>query len=171
MYKFIPIICLMILVAACSGPISQVKEDELVPPVSEIVSASAIGEAASFGEGEDAQAMFYFLDVNHDGTIAREELMVIYPDMVIVAEQFTTFDKDGDGDIELEEFVDVYSAFDEDEAAQAMFYVLDVNHDGTIAREELMVIYHDMVIVTEKFTTFDKDGNGTIVIEEFVEVY
>ncbi len=97
MYKFIPIICLTILVAACSAPISQVAKDELVQPVN-----------SAFDEGEAIQAMFYYLDVNHDGTIAREELMVIYPDMVIVAEKFTTFDKDGDGDIAMEEFVDAY---------------------------------------------------------------
>jgi Ca2+-binding EF-hand superfamily protein len=34
--------------------------------------------------------------------------MVIYPDKVIVAERFTAFDKDGDGDIEKEEFVEDY---------------------------------------------------------------
>ncbi len=33
MYKYIPVICLTILVAACSGPISQVAEDELAQPV------------------------------------------------------------------------------------------------------------------------------------------
>ncbi len=52
--------------------------------------------------------MFYSLDVNHDGTVVKEELMIIYPDMVLLAEKFTYFDKDGDGDIEIEEFVDVY---------------------------------------------------------------
>ncbi len=92
MYKFLPIICLTILVAACSSPISYEAKQELAQPV----------------KGETAQAMFYSLDVNHDGTIAKEELMVIYPDMVILAEKFTTFDNDGDGDIEMEEFVDAY---------------------------------------------------------------
>ncbi len=155
MYKFIPIICLTILVAACSGPTSQMTKDELVQPL----------------KGEAAQAMFYSLDVNHDGTIAKEELMVIYPDMVILVEKFTTFDNDGDGDIEMEEFVDAYSAFDEGEAAQAMFYSLDVNHDGMITKEELMVIYPDMVILAQKFMTFDKDGDGDIEMEEFVDAY
>jgi len=160
MYKFIPVICLTIFVAACSAPISQRAKDELAQPVK-----------YAFDEGEATQAMFYILDVNHDGTVAREELMVIYPDMVILAEKLTTFDKDGDGDIEMEEFVDVYSAFDEDEAAQAMFYFLDVNHDGTVAREELMIIYPDAVILAEKYTYFDANGDGTIVEEEFVEAY
>ncbi len=52
--------------------------------------------------------MFYSLDVNHDGTVVKEELMIIYPDKVFLAEKFTYFDKDGDGDIEMEEFVEVY---------------------------------------------------------------
>ena len=92
MYKFVPIICLTILIAACAGPISQVAEDELAQPV----------------KGEAAQAMFYSLDVNHDGTVAKEELMVIYPDMVILAQKFMTFDNDGNGYIVMEEFVDAY---------------------------------------------------------------
>ncbi len=33
MYKFVPIICLTILVAACAGPISEVAEEELAQPV------------------------------------------------------------------------------------------------------------------------------------------
>ncbi len=33
MYKFLPIICLTILVAACAGPISEVAEEELAQPV------------------------------------------------------------------------------------------------------------------------------------------
>ncbi len=66
------------------------------------------GVDSAFDEGEAAQAMFYSLDVNNDGTVVKEELIVIYPDMVILAEKFTYFDKDGDGDIEMEEFVDVY---------------------------------------------------------------
>ncbi len=52
-----------------------------------------------------------------------------------------------------------------------MFYSLDVNNDGTVVKEELMVIYPDMVFLEEKFTFFDRDVNGYIVKEEFVEVY
>jgi Ca2+-binding EF-hand superfamily protein len=34
-----------------------------------------------------------------------------------------------------------------------------------------MVIYPDMVSLEEKYTFFDQDGSGYIVMEEFVEVY
>ncbi len=33
MYKFIPVICLTILVAACSGPISRQAEEDLARPI------------------------------------------------------------------------------------------------------------------------------------------
>ncbi len=33
MYKFLPIICLTILVAACAGPISEVAEEDLAKPI------------------------------------------------------------------------------------------------------------------------------------------
>ena len=42
MYKFIPVICLTIFVAACSGPISQVAEDELAQPVNCATAAEDI---------------------------------------------------------------------------------------------------------------------------------
>jgi hypothetical protein len=46
-----------------------------------------------------------------------------------------------------------------------------MNHDGTVVREELMIIYPDTVILAEKYTYFDQNGDGTIVEEEFVEAY
>ena len=46
-----------------------------------------------------------------------------------------------------------------------------MNHDGTVVREELMIIYPDAIILAEKYTYFDKDGDGTIVEEEFIEAY
>jgi Ca2+-binding EF-hand superfamily protein len=65
----------------------------------------------------------------------------------------------------------VGSSVDGDQAAAEMFYSLDMNHDGTIAREELMIIYPDTVILAEEYTHFDQNGDGTIVEEEFVEAY
>jgi hypothetical protein len=66
------------------------------------------GVGSTNEEGRYAREMFYSLDMNNDGTVIREELMIIYPDAVILAEKFTYFDEDGDGDIEMEEFVEAY---------------------------------------------------------------
>ncbi len=62
-------------------------------------------------------------------------------------------------------------AFAGDKTPQEVFYSLDVNKDGKVIKEELMVIYPDKVVLEEKHAFFDKDGNGHIVLEEFVEVY
>ncbi|GJQ60706.1 MAG: hypothetical protein SCALA701_35070 [Candidatus Scalindua sp.] len=54
---------------------------------------------------------------------------------------------------------------------QEMFYSLDVNKDGKIMKEELMVLYRDKIVLEEKYVILDKDGDGSIVMEEFVNVY
>ena len=54
---------------------------------------------------------------------------------------------------------------------QDVFYSLDVNKDGKVIKEELMVLYRDKVVLEERYAFIDKDGNGHIVLEEFVEVY
>ena len=42
---------------------------------------------------------------------------------------------------------------------------------GRSPEKKLMIIYPDMVILAEKITYFDQNGDGTIVEEEFVEAY
>jgi hypothetical protein len=62
-------------------------------------------------------------------------------------------------------------AFAGDKTPQEMFYSLDVNNDGNVIKEELAVLYPDKVVLEEKYVYFDKDSNGQIVMEEFVEAY
>ena len=62
-------------------------------------------------------------------------------------------------------------AFAGGETPQEVFYSLDVNKDGKVIKEELIVLYPDKAVVEKKFTLFDKNGDGYIVIEEFVELY
>ncbi|MFH1950990.1 MAG: EF-hand domain-containing protein [Pseudomonadota bacterium] len=61
-----------------------------------------------FGGGEKPQSVFYSLDVNKDGKVVKEELLVLYPDKAIAETKLTIFDKNGDGYIVIEEFVEVY---------------------------------------------------------------
>lgn len=61
-----------------------------------------------FGGGESPQAIFYSLDVNHDGRIIKKELCALYPDKVICERKFLLFDKNGDGYIIIQEFVAAY---------------------------------------------------------------
>jgi hypothetical protein len=57
------------------------------------------------------------------------------------------------------------------ESPQAIFYSLDVNHDGRIVKEELCALYPDKAVCERKFIIFDQNGDGFIVIREFVAAY
>jgi hypothetical protein len=169
MYKFIPVICLAIFVAACASPISQQAKDELSSPVDCSTAQSDIRTL----EDERASVVKQI----ENGVTA-----VVPVGAVLGILSNTEIDKLEVGShyynhkinkkiAEIKRECGVGSAVEEDEYARAMFYSLDMNHDGTVAREELMIIYPDMVILAEKITYFDENGDGTIVEEEFVEAY
>ena len=62
-------------------------------------------------------------------------------------------------------------AFGGGETPQSVFYSLDVDKDGKVITEELVVLYGDKAVAEKRFVIFDKNGDGYIVVEEFVEVY
>ena len=169
MYKFIPVICLTIFLAACASPISQQATEDLARPIDCSTAQSDI----RILEGERASVVKQI----ENGVTA-----VVPVGAVIGILTMTEKDKLEVGThyynhkinkkiAEIKRECGVSSAFDEGEAAQEMFYSLDVNNDGTVVKEELMIIYPDAIILAEKYTYFDKDGDGTIVEEEFVEAY
>jgi hypothetical protein len=169
MYKFIPVICLTIFVAACASPISQVAKDELASPVDCSTAQSDIrileDERASVVK-QIENGVSAIMPVGAVlGILSKTE-----KEKLEVGTHYYNH-KINEKIAEIKRECGVDSAFDEGEAAQAMFYSLDVNNDGTVVKEELMVIYPDMVILEEKYTFFDRDGNGYIVVEEFVDIY
>jgi hypothetical protein len=169
MYKFIPVICLAIFVAACSAPISKQAKRDLASPVDCSTAQSDIKTL----EQERASVMKQI----------KEGVTSILPvGAVIGILSGTEKDKLEVGThyynhqinkkiAEIKRECGTYSTVDEAQAASEMFYSLDVNNDGTVVKEELMLIYPDAVILEEKYTLFDQDGSGYIVVEEFVEAY
>ncbi len=57
------------------------------------------------------------------------------------------------------------------ETPEGMFYSLDIDNDGKVIKEELIVLYPDKAVLEEKYTIFDKNGDGYIVVDKFVEIY
>ena len=74
-----------------------------------LVCVFMVTSVAVFAGGETPQEVFYSLDVNKDGRVIKEELLVIYPDKTVLEERFIEFDKDGNGYVELHEFVQYYN--------------------------------------------------------------
>ena len=57
------------------------------------------------------------------------------------------------------------------ETPQAVFESIDVDDDGRVVKEELCAFYKDATVCEEKYTLYDDNGDGYIVVEEFVESY
>jgi len=74
-----------------------------------LVCVFMFAPVAVFAGGETPQEVFYSLDVNKDGRVIKEELMVIYPDKTVLEKKFIEFDKNGNGYIEIDEFVEFYN--------------------------------------------------------------
>lgn len=120
-------------------------------------------------------------DANKDGKISlaeyREALRGTCHDDVAAATRrmFETADKDGDGFIEFEEFVEVNAGVRMAEIKSA-FRVFDVDGDGRISAEELAEVLRkiggfgecDVVACRKMVKGVDKDGDGLIDMDEFV---
>ncbi|CAG5087970.1 Oidioi.mRNA.OKI2018_I69.PAR.g11684.t1.cds [Oikopleura dioica] len=102
---------------------------------------------------------------------------------------FNVFDDNGDGSIEFEEFLQALSVTSRgklEEKLEWAFRLYDLDNDGTITRKEMTAIVEaifSMVGENEKkenctpkervdkiFDKMDKDGNGSLSKEEFMEV-
>jgi hypothetical protein len=169
MYKFIPIICLTIFLAACSSPISQQAKEDLARPVDCSTAQSDIRIL------EDEKASVVKQIENGVTAVAPIGavigiLTMTEKDKLEVGTHYYNH-KINEKIAEIKRECGVDSAFDEGEAAREMFYSLDVNNDGMVVKEELIIIYPDRVFLAEKYTYFDQNGDGYITMEEFVDIY
>ncbi|XP_022946935.1 calmodulin-like protein 1 [Cucurbita moschata] len=133
---------------------------------------------------EEIKWVFDKFDTNKDGKISFEEYKAAHGAMsgskeisdAEAAKSFKLVDADGDGFVELKEFVELYTMSGGEVKMgdiQSAFKVYDSNGDGKISAEEVMEI---MKILGESTTLkacrqmvkgVDKDGDGFIDIDEF----
>lgn len=95
-------------------------------------------------------------------------------------ETFQKLDKNGDGVLSKEEIVEGYKGIMDDEEAiqeaNRIFEAVDVNHSGSIDYTEFIAATMDKHKAISKdtlklaFNIFDKDGNGTITLDEIQDV-
>merc|ERR1719474_1510324 len=98
---------------------------------------------------------------------------------------FRIFDKDGDGSIDFKEFMiatDMTSSGDPEEKLRWAFRMYDKDASGEIDQDELVEIFclmYSMQGYTEEeateramniFSSLDKNGDGSLVEDEFIKV-
>ena len=118
-----------------------------------------------FAGGESLESIFYSLDVDKDGNVTREELCVYYTDTEVCSERFYFYDQNDDDKLSLEEFVGLA------DKPELVFVNIDVDKDGKITKKELCAVYDDMAICEKRFTHYDRNGDGYIILKEFEVVF
>ena len=145
--------------------------------------------ASHDGIDDSITKAFSDFDVDGDGTISMAELrLVLGPGGALAGvggnlnnEEIDTFisviDKDGDGEIGFEEFVNLVQQMkggDSEEDMQKAFKFFDIDGDGAISKEDMT---EAMVRLGNKYTDqdigeiikdADDDGDGVVVYDEFV---
>ncbi|KAK9431725.1 hypothetical protein V1505DRAFT_367707 [Lipomyces doorenjongii] len=130
---------------------------------------------------------FMKIDRDNSGTIDRNEFLAI-PAIAtnpLASRLIAIFDEDGGGDVDFQEFLTGLSAFSSkggsDEKLRFAFNVYDMDRDGYISNGELFIVMKMMVgsnlkdqqlqqIVDKTIMEADRDGDGKINFEEFVEM-
>ncbi|KAJ4894662.1 putative calcium-binding protein CML25 [Raphanus sativus] len=134
-------------------------------------------------EVRELEAMFKKFDVNGDGKISSKELGAIMASLghEVPEEELqkavAEIDKKGDGYINLEEFVELFTkGMDQNDVLENLkdaFSVYDIDGNGSISPEELHEVLRslgDECSIAEcrnMIGGVDKDGDGTIDFEEF----
>lgn len=140
-----------------------------------------VSQLASKDEMQELQKAFQALDINNDGKLSREELMIgftkIYGDMAEdeVDRIMKIADADGSGEIDYSEWV--VASIDKkklltNEKLEAAFNLFDKDGSGSISATEVKDVLGigkniDDEVWSDIIKEVDGDGDGEISFEEF----
>ncbi|KAH3682366.1 hypothetical protein WICPIJ_006680 [Wickerhamomyces pijperi] len=127
---------------------------------------------------------FMKLDKDSSGTISKEEFLSIpgVSSNPLAGRLIETFDRDGSGDIDFQEFITGLSIFStkglKEDRLRFAFEIYDIDKDGFISNGELFIVLKAMVgqnlddeqlqqIVDRTIIENDQDGDGKLSFEEF----
>ena len=132
----------------------------------------AKGEAAvQPNKLEEYRRIFGFIDANDDGNLSTKEFVEDGRYMTRQARQgiFRASDANGDDVVSKREYVTNRIITDE---AKAIMAKMDKDSDGKVTREEFVEhcgLPEDLS--NDVFNEFDTDGNGEVVIPEYLRVW
>ncbi|KAI8020689.1 putative calcium-binding protein CML25 [Camellia lanceoleosa] len=127
--------------------------------------------------------VFQFLDSNGDGKLSPLELSQVllslgHVDKSTAAKEakkmVLEMDRDGDGLVDIEEFMTVVSIDEEDDDLMDAFAMFDCDKNGLISVEELQRVLRSLVCDScsieecrEMIKGVDRDGDGFVDFDEF----
>lgn len=145
--------------------------------------------ATQFSDAEIKRLFKRFkkLDTDHSGALSAQEFMAV-PELEhnpLVKRVVETFDSDGSGEVDFQEFISALSIFatmqNEGKKYKFTFNMYDCDHDGFISNKDLFQVLKAMVggnlndmqlqqLVDRTIIKGDKDRDGKLSYDEFVEL-
>lgn len=116
--------------------------------------------------------IFGFIDANRDGKLSKKEFIDDGRYLTRRARQgiFRASDSNRDGVVSKNEYIDNRIITDE---AKAIFEKMDANDDGKLTRKEFIASgkIKGKELTKEVFKALDSDGNGKLVVPEYLRVW
>ena len=116
--------------------------------------------------------IFGFIDTNRDGKLSKKEFIDDGRYLTVQARQgiFRASDSNNDGIVSKNEYIDNRIITDE---AKAIFEKMDANDDGKLTRKEFIASgkIKGKELTKEVFKALDSDGNGKLVVPEYLRVW
>ncbi|CAK84907.1 unnamed protein product (macronuclear) [Paramecium tetraurelia] len=136
-------------------------------------------------EKKKLQKQFKKIDVNHDGTLSREELLQCYREIYndelkcqqIVDHLFEQADVNGSNQIDYTEFVIAFAKKEQIMAQNKLekaFKLFDKDGNGQISKQELQDIMGGVQLSDNQWSSvfgeLDLNGDGVVTLQEFTEM-
>eukprot|EP00012_Vannella_robusta_P005768 CAMPEP_0206206962 /NCGR_PEP_ID=MMETSP0166-20121206/15299_1 /ASSEMBLY_ACC=CAM_ASM_000260 /TAXON_ID=95228 /ORGANISM="Vannella robusta, Strain DIVA3 518/3/11/1/6" /LENGTH=176 /DNA_ID=CAMNT_0053627615 /DNA_START=39 /DNA_END=570 /DNA_ORIENTATION=- len=130
---------------------------------------------------------FKKIDTDGSGTLSKEEFLEIkeLQGNPLLERVIDVFDENQDGEVQFTEFISSLAVFsqngNDDAKLRFAFQIYDIDRDGFISNGELFMVLKKMVgnnltneqlqqIVDKTIMEADKDGDGKISFDEFVQM-
>lgn len=179
------------LINAMAHPIDRVHSQKILNNLEHFHSSTTFQKATisfitsqltSKAERDEMLELFKKLDVDNSGTLSRQEIQAGIRVFKQVSDSeidriMREVDANGSGEVDYSEFI--AACFNKDELLtaerlQMAFNEYDIDHNGSISKEELEEMLGKGKNYDEKFWTSmiaqaDKNGDGVIDLEEFSE--
>jgi len=167
-FYFLPL-CLFLVLSFLNGASLKISDTKVATVLKQL--GAEMEQGVNLGQIEAYLRHFDFSDADRDGRHSKKEYIQNSRHLTLQARQgvFNASDNDGDGFVTKTEYILNRIITDE---AKRIFQAMDEDKDGFVQLSEFIkAAMMDKELAAQVFATLDTDGNGTLIIPEYLKVW